>query len=83
MNLAEVCESKKTDIMAEVQRQGGVWRNGTFRFSDGSRGSFTGAATYRDGKGVLRSHFVFISESASLNSSLPNPSIPANTLPPT
>jgi hypothetical protein len=65
LNRAELCESRKTDNMAEVQHQGGVWRDGTFRFPDGSRGSFSGAETYRDSKGVLRSHSVFISESTS------------------
>jgi hypothetical protein len=64
LNLAEVCESRKTDNMAEVERQGGVWKDGSFRFPDGSCGSFSDAEPYRDSKGLLRSHPIFLSESA-------------------
>jgi len=63
MNLAKSLETKKTDNMAEVERQGGVWQDGTFLFPDGSGGSFSRDESFRDSKGVLRSHTVFVSNS--------------------
>jgi hypothetical protein len=60
MSLAQILEIKKTDNMAEVEREGGVWKDGAFLFPDGSRGSFSCDESYRDIKGVLRSHAVFV-----------------------
>jgi hypothetical protein len=40
MSIAKILEDRKTDNMAEVEREGGVWRNGAFLFPDGSGGSF-------------------------------------------
>ncbi len=62
MSFAENLENEKTDNMAEVERQGGVWKDGAFLFPDSSRGSFNRDESYRDSKGVLRSHVVFVSE---------------------
>jgi hypothetical protein len=50
-NLAEICESKKTDNMAEVERQGGIWTDGYL--SDDRHGSLSRDESYRDSKGVL------------------------------
>jgi hypothetical protein len=61
MSLAKILETRKTDNMAEVEREGGVWNDGAFLFPDGSRGSFSDDESYRDSKGVLRSHAVFVS----------------------
>jgi hypothetical protein len=63
MNLAKILETKKTDNMAAVEHQGGVWKDGAFLFPDGSGGSFSRDENFRDSKGVLRSHTVFVSNS--------------------
>jgi hypothetical protein len=49
--------------MAEVEHHGGVWKDGAFLFPDGSGGSFSRDESFRDSKGVLRSHTVFVSNS--------------------
>ena len=61
MSLAKILEIRKTDNMAEVERDGGVWKDGAFFFPDGSGGSLSCDESYRDSKGVLRSHAVFVS----------------------
>lgn len=63
MSIAKILEDRKTDNMAEVEHEGGVWRDGAFLFPDGSGGSFSGNENYRDSKGVLRFHTVFVSNS--------------------
>ena len=62
MSIAKILEDRKTDNMAEVERQGGVWKDDAFLFPDGSRGSFSRNESYRDSKGVLRFHRVFVSD---------------------
>jgi hypothetical protein len=61
MSLAKILEVRKTDNMAEVDREGGVWKDGAFLFPDGSGGSFSCDENYRDAKGILRSRTVFVS----------------------
>jgi hypothetical protein len=61
MNLAKILEIRKTDNMADVESEGGVWKDGAFLFPDGSSGSFSCDESFRDNKGVLRSHTVFLS----------------------
>ena len=63
--IAKILEDRKTDNMAEVEREGGVWRNGAFLFPDGSGGSFGRNESYRDSNGVLRFHTVFVSNSVT------------------
>jgi hypothetical protein len=63
MNLAKILETKKTDNMAEVEHQRGVWKDGGFLFPDGSGGSFSPDENFRHSRGVLRSHTVFVSNS--------------------
>ena len=41
MSHAQILEIRKTANMAEVEREGGVWEDGAFLFTDGSRGSFS------------------------------------------
>ena len=41
MSIAKILEDRKTDNMAEVEHEGGVWRDGAFLFPDGSGGSFS------------------------------------------
>ena len=65
MSIAKILEDRKTDNMAEVEREGGVWRDGAFLFPDGSGGSFSRNESYRDSKGVLRLHTVFVSNSVT------------------
>lgn len=65
MSIANILEGRKTDNMAEVERQGGVWKDGAFLFPDGSGGSFSRNESYRDSNGVLRLHTVFVSNSVS------------------
>jgi hypothetical protein len=62
MSLAKNLENEKADNTAEVERQGGVWKDGAFLFPDRSRGSFNRDESYRDDEGVLRSRAVFVSE---------------------
>ena len=63
MSIAKILEDRKTDNMAEVERHGGAWKDGAFLFPDGSGGSFSRNESYRDSKGVLRLHTVFVSNS--------------------
>jgi hypothetical protein len=65
MSIAKILEDRKTDNMAEVVHEGGVWRDGAFLFPDGSGGSFSRNESYRDSKGVLRFHIVFVSNSVT------------------
>ena len=67
MSIAKILEDRKTDNMAEVEHEGGVWRHGAFLFPDGSGGSFSRNESYRDSKGVgvLRFHTVFVSNSVT------------------
>jgi hypothetical protein len=65
MSIAKILEDRKTDNMAEVEREGGVWRDGAFLFPDDSGGSFSRNEIYRDSNGVLRFHTVFVSSSVT------------------
>jgi len=65
MSVAKILEIRRIDKMAEVEREGGVWKGGAFLFPDGSGGSFTCDESYRDSQGVLRSHAVFVSNSVT------------------
>ena len=58
-------EDRRTDNMAEVEREAGVWRDGAYLFPDGRGGSFSRNEIYRDSKGVLRFHIVFVSSSVT------------------
>jgi hypothetical protein len=61
MSITKILKDRKTDNMAEVERAGGVWRNGAFLFPHGSGGSFSRDEIYRDSNRVLRFHTVFVS----------------------
>jgi hypothetical protein len=47
MSIAKILEDRKTDNMAEVEDEGGVWKDGAFLFPDASRGSFSRNESYR------------------------------------
>lgn len=62
MTIAEILEKNKIDRMAEIERFGGLWRDGCFHFPDGSCGSFSRTEAYRDANGELRLRTVFVVE---------------------
>jgi hypothetical protein len=65
MSIAKILEDRKTDNMADVEREGGVWRDGAFLFPDGSAGSFSRNEIYGDSEGVVRLHTVFVSNTVT------------------